>query len=68
MKAYIDRYLEDIIIENDTDDRVVFLLIVLMQKDNKIEAIVAIDDKGDKYLNKKSSLWKVINKFFLNAQ
>ncbi len=69
MKAYqLDRYLEDIIIENDTDDRVVFLLIVLMQKDNKIEAIVAIDDKGDKYLNKKSSLWKVINKFFLNAQ
>ncbi len=62
-----DEYLEDIILVNDTPDRIIFLLLVWRQNENGVyEAIIKTEENSDKYLKRNSSLWSRIKEYYLN--
>ncbi len=62
-----NEYLEDVVLINDTPDRIVFLLMVWRQDENGVyEAIIKTDEDGDKYLKRTSTLWKRIKDYYIN--
>lgn len=63
-----DEYLEGVNLINDTVDKVIFLLMVWRKTEEMYEAVILAEEKGDKYLSKKGTLWKKINELYLNKQ
>ncbi len=59
-------YLEGISLINDTPDKVIFLLMVWRKTEEVYEAVILTEEKGDRYLSKKGTLWKRINEKYVN--